>query len=137
MSQNILVGSVAQGNLIQIVALHELIENIGTENHSLRNGNLSIIETLELLVAYNHIVDERQATSLSAQRTVADARKVRETVETVALELGNNSPVSHLAVFNDGIVDNLTMRIHILKTLPSDVLQKFRNREKGSRAKPA
>ena len=85
----------------------------------------------------HHVVDESQTTSLSSQRSVTNACKVRIAVETVALEHSHHSLIFHLAVFHDGFENNLPVSVDILQTFPTNLLQEFGHRENSPGIKPA
>ena len=131
------VGNVAQRHLVELVALHELIENVGTEHDSLRNHHLGIRETVEFGMALDDVVDEGNATSLASERTVADAGKVGIAVEAVAVEHCHHTLVLHATVSNNGIEDDLAVLVHVLQRIPCDVFQEFGDREQGTRPQPA
>src|SRR5574344_2648046 len=134
--QNFIVIGIAQSYLIEIVGIHEFIKDIGTKHYSLGDGNRCILEFLELGMFLDDIIDECQTTAFSSQGPVAYSRKIGIAVETVTLEDGDYSLILHDAVFDDGIEDNLTVRIDILQGMPRNLLQKIGNREHGTRTKP-
>ena len=76
MTQNVLVGSIAQGYLIEVVLLHELVEDVGTQHHCLRNTDLSTRKLVEVGMCLHDIVEERQATSLASERAFTYACEV-------------------------------------------------------------
>ena len=113
--KNHIVGRIAQGYLIQLVGVHELVEYIGTKNHGFRNHDRRVIKLIELCVTFYHVVNKGQASSLSSQRTIANTGKVGIAVEAVALEHGHHSLVLHLAVFYDSFENNLPVCVNVLK----------------------
>ena len=54
MLQNLIVGSVAKGDGVELVHLHELIENIGTQHHSAgyRDGDAVKVVAYRVLLYY-------------------------------------------------------------------------------------
>ena len=126
------VGQVAQGHLIELVGIHELVEDVGTEHDGLRDAGRDA-RHLHVLVTREHSVDEGQAASLAAQRTLADAGEIAVFVEAFALEDGHYALVFHLAVGDDGVEDNLAVGIDVLKRIPRDALQELRDGEECSR----
>ena len=135
-TEYLIVAGIAQSQLIQIISIHELIEYIGTQHHRLRYNHLSVLEFIELGMTFHHIIDESQATTLTSQRAVAYASKVRIAVETVALEHCHHSLVLHLTILHDGLEYNLTVSIDIFQRLPSNLLQELSYRKYGTRVKP-
>ena len=81
MVQNILVGGVAEGYGPQVVLVHELVEEVGTEHHGLGNLYGSIREVVELRMTLDDVVKEGKATPFATQRAVANAGKVGIAVE--------------------------------------------------------
>ena len=135
--QDFLIAGIAQCNLIEIVRLHELVEDVRTEHDGLRDTDLGVIETGELRMHLHDVVKESQATSLASQRAVADAGEVGIAVVLVTVEDSHHADVLHVTVLHDGIEDDLPVDIHILKLVPSDVLEIFRHGEDGPGAQPA
>ena len=87
-------------------------------------------------MTFHHIINKSQSTPFSAQRTISDTGKVRITVEAVALKDSHNSLILHLTILNDGLKDDFTVSIHILKTIPSNRFQELGYREHGTRIEP-
>ena len=135
-AKNDIIIGIRKSYLIQIVAIHKLVKDIGTEHHCLRNGDTGILKLLKFRMPLHHIVNESQTTAFSTQRAITDTGKIGITVKTVALENGNHSLILHLAVFHNGFKDDPPVSVHILKTVPSDRFKKFGNREHGARIQP-
>ena len=74
--QNRIVISIGKGNLIQIIAIHKLVEYIGTKHHCFRDSHTGILKFFKFRMTLHHIVNKRQSTPLSSQRTVSDTGKV-------------------------------------------------------------
>ena len=53
MVEDFFVGHVREGDLIEIVALHKFIEEVGTKNHGFRNGNAYTFVIFEYGVAFD------------------------------------------------------------------------------------
>ena len=68
----------------------------------------------------HHIINKRQSTPFSAQRTIPDTGKVRITVETVSLKHSHDSLVLHLTILHNRLKDDFPVSIHILKTIPGN-----------------
>ena len=66
-TKNHVIGRIAQGYLIQLVGVHELVEYIGTENYGFRNHDGGIIKLIELCMAFYHVVNKSQTASFSSQ----------------------------------------------------------------------
>ena len=66
MLQDLLVGGIAQGDGIEIILLHELVEEVGTEHHRLRNRHLRILVLVQFGMALDDIVEERQTTAFAS-----------------------------------------------------------------------
>ncbi len=123
MLQNLVVARITEGYRIEIVALHEVIKDVGTEHHGLRNLHRGILILIELRMALDDIVEESQAPTLAAQRAFADTGKVGVLIKLHAVEDCHNAQVLHVTILHDGIKDNLAMGIHILQPLPCNILQ--------------
>ena len=65
--QDFIIAGIAQGYRIEIVAHHELVEDIGTEHHGLRNLHGGILILVELGMALDDVVEEGKSPALSAQ----------------------------------------------------------------------
>ena len=135
--QDFLIGSVAQRQVVEIVAVHELVEDVGAEHERLGDSDRDIVKLCHLGMPLDDVVEEGQAASLSAQRALADAGEVAVLVVLVAVELCHHTDILHVAVLHDGLVDNLAVGIHILQLVPGDVLQESRHGEDGPRRQPA
>ena len=51
--------------MVQVVLLHELVEEVGTEHHRLGNLHGDTGELPELRMTLHHIVEERQSAPLA------------------------------------------------------------------------
>ena len=137
MLQNLFVGHVAQGYLVEVVRVHKLVEHIGAEHHRLGDAHLDALKLVELGMALDDVVEESQSAPLAAQGAIADAGKMAVGVEALAVEEGHDADVLHVTVFDDGIEDNLTVSIDILHLLERDVLQEVGHGEDSPGAEPA
>ena len=135
--QDDLVRSVAEGDGIEIVLLHELVEEVGAKHDGLRYRHLGTLILVQLGVALDNAVEEGQAAALAAERALADAGKVGIAVELQSVEDGHHADVLHAAVLHDGVEDNLPVGIDILQLVPRDVLQEGRHGEDGAGREPA
>ena len=137
MLQDFLVGGVAQGYLPQVVVVHELVEEVGTEHDGLRNLNGGILKLVQFRMTLDDVVQECQTTAFSSQRTFANTGEVGIAVELQTVEDGHHTDVLHATVLDDGIKDNLTVGIDILQLVPRHGLQELRHGEDGTGTEPA
>ena len=134
--QDFVVGRIAQGYLVEIVLLHESIEDVGTQHHRLRNLHRGVGKPAELGMPLDNVVEESQSAPLAAERAVADTRKVGIAVELAAVEDGNGAYVLHVAILHDGIEDDLLVGIYVLQLVPCDVFQEGRHGKDSPRTEP-
>ena len=99
-AQYLCVGGIAQCHGVEVVVGHELIEDVGAEHHSARYGDGEAVEIVELRVAFDYGVDERQAAPFAPHRPLADACEVGVMVEALFFEFGHHAAVFHAAVFH-------------------------------------
>ena len=137
MLKDLFVGSITQRYRIEIVLLHELVEEVGTENDGLRNRHLRILILVQFGMTLDNIVEERQTTTLASQRTLTDTGEVAVGIELQTVEYGHHANVLHPSILYDGIEDDLTVGIYILQFVPRDVFQECRHREDGTGTEPA
>ena len=135
--QDFLVGGIAQGNAPQVVLVHELVEEVGTEHDGLRYLDGGILKLVQLGMALDDVVQKRQATALAAQRALADAGEVGVAVELQTVEDSHDTDVLHAAILHDGVEDNLAVGVDILQLVPRNGLQELRHGEDGARTEPA
>ena len=134
--QNLFIRCIAQGNGIEIVFLHELIEEIGTEHNRLGNHHLRLLVLIQFRMALDDIIKESQTTTLSAKGALTDSGEVGVAVELQTVEDCHDTDVLHPPVLHDGVEDDLPVGIDILQLMPSDVLQESRYGEDGTGTKP-
>ena len=137
MLQDFLVGRVAQGDGIEVVFLHKLVENVGTQHHRLWNLHAHTRKFVQIGMSLHNAVEKGQSATFSAQRTVADTRKMGVFVEPTAVEHGHDTQIFHVAILHDGIENNLPRRIHVLQLLPFHRLEELRNGENRTRRQPS
>ena len=135
--ENVLVVGVAQCELVEFVGVHELVEDVGAQHNRFGDDHFKVVVLVDILVFLDNVVDERQSASFPAERPLTNAGEVAVLVEPVAVEHGHDAPVSHLAVGDDGIEDVLPVLVHVLQSLVSDFLKKFRDGEQCPGAEPA
>ena len=135
--QYLLVRGVAQRNAPQVVLVHELVEEVGTQHHRLGYLHGGVVEVVQLRVSLDDVVQEGQSAPLASQRAVADAGEVGIAVELQTVEDSHHTDVLHPAVLHNGVEDNLPVGIHVLQLVPGDVLQECRHGEDGPCAEPA
>ena len=135
-SEDVLVGRIAQRYLIKIVCVHELVEHVGAEHHGLRDAHLHALKLVELGMALDDVVEESQSAPFAAERTVADACEMAVGVEAVAVEECHYADVLHPTVLHDSIEDDLAVSVDILQFMPGDGLEECRHGEDGPCAEP-
>ena len=135
--ENLVVGGIAEGDLVEVVLLHEAVEDIRTQDDRLRNLHRCVRESVEVGMPFDDIVEEGQSASFPAQRTVADAGEMGIAVELMTVEQGDDAHVAHPPVGDDGIEDDLPVHVHVLQLMPGDALQEGRYREDGAGGEPA
>ncbi len=134
--QNCLVGGIAECYLVQVVGVHKLVEDVGTEHHRLGDADLYIFELTELRVGLYYVVEECQTSTLPSQRAVTDTGKVAVGIELTAVEDCHDANVLHAAVLHYGVEDNLAVHINILQLMPRDGLEELRHGEDSAGTKP-
>ena len=129
----LIVRGIAQCDLVEVVLLHEIVEDVCTEDDGLRYLYGGSRISVEVWVRLYYMVKERQATSFSTKRALSDACEVRILVEFLPIEDRHYTLIAHPAVFHYGIEDYLTVDVDILELMPRNVLKKLRYREDGTR----
>ena len=137
MLQNLLVGCITQRDTPEIVLVHELVEEVGTEHHGLGNLHVGVLKPVQFRMALDDVVEKCQATALTTQRTIADACEVCKAVELQAVEDGDDTDVLHATILHDGIEDNLAVSVEVLQFVPRDRFQELRHGEDGACTEPA
>ena len=133
----LLVADIAECRLVQFVAVHKFVEDISAEHYRLGYHDVYSVDGVQVGVPLEQLSDEGQAASLSAQAAFADACEVAVLVEAFALEDSHHALVLHTSVGDDGVQDDLSVGIHVLQSLPGDVLQELRDGEQGAAGQPA
>ena len=134
--QNLLIRHVGQSELVEVVGIHELVEHVRAEHHCFRDHHIGIVESVQVGMLHDDMVQESQPAPLSAKGTITDTGEIAVTVETVALEHGHHALVLHPTIAHDGIENNLAMGIHVLQRAPRNVFEKFRDGKQGARTEP-
>lgn len=134
--QDFFVGQVGECYLVEIVAIHKFVEDIGAEHDCLGYRYAHSIVIFEYGVALDERVDKGQAAPFSSQRTLADAGEVGVFVKPVALEYGHHSPVLHFTIGYDGIEYLLAYLGQLFEIVGPASSDKFGQREEGSRVEP-
>ena len=134
--QNRIIIDIAQCNGIQLVRLHKLVENIGTDHHGFGNGN-GEIRVFQGRIPLHHRPDKCQATPFAAQRTVTNAGEIAVFVESFFLVNRHDAGVLHAAVLHDQIENQLPGFVHIFIVAHIDMFQYFGGREHGAGIKEA
>ena len=128
---------IGECELIEVVVVHEFLEEVGAEHYGLGNHDGGIVELIEFGVVFDDIVDEGKAAAFPSERTFADACKIRIAVETIATEHGNDSLVFHAAIIDDGFKDGATVGIDVLEFFPRELFDELGRGEHCSTAQPA
>ena len=136
MLQKLLVGCIAQGNTPEVVLVHKLVEEIGTEHNGLWYLHRGILKMVQLRMALDNIVEESQTTTFTTQRTITNTGKVGKAVELQTVEHSHHTNILHATVLNDGIEDNLSVGIQVLQFVPRHRLEELRHREDGTCTEP-
>ena len=136
MSQDFVIACIAQSYGIEIVALHERIEDIGTKDNCLRNLNRGIVVLIELRMALDDIVEKCQTSALASQGALTYTGEVGILVELHTVEDSYHTDILHVTILHDGIEDDLSVSIHILQFLPGDMAQESRHGEDGTGTEP-
>ena len=135
--QYLLVAGVAQCYCPQVVLLHKLVEEVGTQHHRLCYLHLRLLKLVQFWVALYYLVEECQTAAFASQRALADTGKVGVAVKLQSVEHCYHTYVLHTSVLHDGIEDYLSVGIHVLQLVPRHVFQECRNGEDGTCAQPA
>ena len=130
--KDFLVAGVAQGDGIEIVSLHELVEDVGADDHSLGDVYGEAL-ALELGVALDHRTHEGEAAPLASERTVADAGKIAVLIEAVFLVDGHDAGILHAPVLYDEVEYQVARLVHVLVVVYVDLTQNGGRREHGPR----
>ena len=137
MLQNLLVRCIAQGYRPEVVLVHELVEEVGTQHHGLWNLHRCILKLVQFRMSLDDVVKECQATALTTQRALTDTGKVGIAVELQAVEHSHDTDILHPSVLHNGVEDNLAVGIQVLQLVPRHRLQELADGEDGARTKPA
>ena len=104
----LLIGHIAKGYGIELVALHKLVKYVGAEHHRAWYGDGYSVKIVAYGVLLYYGVDESQAASFASERPLTDAGKVGIVVETVLTEYRHDTAVLHLAIFDYQVEEQLT-----------------------------
>ena len=135
--QDFFIRRITQRDGIEIVVLHELVEEVGAEHNGLRNHHLRLFILIELGMALDDIIEERQATTLTTEGAFTDAGEMGVAVKLQTVEHSHDTDILHPPVLHDGIEDNLPVGIDILQLMPGDMLKELADGEDGTGTKPA
>ena len=149
--EDLFVGRIAQRKRIELVLVHELVEDVGAEHDGLGDAHARLLlqflrgfvesdvaqeafgaEVLQVGVPAHEVVEEGEAASLAAERAIADACKVGILVEASALEHGHHALVLHATIGDDGLEDPLAVCLDVLQTAPRDALEEVGHGEEGT-----
>ena len=136
-SEDFAVVGIGEGDGIKVVGVHKLLEDVGAEDHRLRNHHRGIVEAVDRGMALDDVVDESQTAAFSTQRAFTDTGKVGVLVEAVAFEHRHHALVLHAAVAHDGVKDDLSVGIKVLQLIPREGADEFGQRKHGAAAQPA
>jgi len=128
---------IGERKLVEIIVVHEFLEEVGAEHHRLWNHHRGIVKLVEFGMMLHDVVDEGKTTTFASQRTFSDARKIGVAVETIATEHSNDTSVFHAAIVHNGFKDGATVGIDVLELLPRELFDKLSSRKHGATAQPA
>ena len=134
--QNFLIGCIAQGDGVEVVLLHELVEDVRADDHCFGNVHVEVVGC-ERGIPLHERPHECQAASLAAQRAVADAGEVAVLVEAFLLVDGHHAGILHFPVAHDDVEDELPRLVHVGVLVGIVRLQDFGGREHGARVEEA
>ena len=66
---------IGERKLVEIIVVHEFLEEVGAEHHRLWNHHRGIVKLVEFGMMLHDVVDEGKTTTFASQRTFSDARK--------------------------------------------------------------
>ena len=89
--QNFFITQSRHGQCIQVIFLHELIENLGAENDGMGNGNRHIRIFPKKQVFFQKAVEKGETPGLATDGTFTDPRKTDILIIQMPVEFGNNS----------------------------------------------
>ena len=137
MLQYLLIAARRQGYGIELVFLHELVENVGTQHHRAGYLHAHTFEIVEFGIFLYYAVDKRQAASLAAERPLPYAGKIAVMVEAVALEYCHHAAVLHAAIFHYGIKHGLAHCLLLGDVVEGVLGEHFGYREQRTRIEPS
>ena len=125
----VVVAEVAEGYAVEVVGVHELIEDVGAEHEGLgyEEGGWGFAAVL-----HDHSVEKGEASAFAAERSVSNSGEVAVLVESVALEYGDYALVLHATVCDDGFEDDLAVGVDVLELVPGDAFEYLGDGEEGA-----
>ena len=134
--ENLGIVHIGKRELIEIVRLHEFLEQIGAEHHGLGNHDGGVVEAIDFGVGFDEIVDESQTAPFAAERTFADAGEIGVAVETIAAEYGDDTAVFHQPILHDGFKDDAPVGIEVAQFFPRELFHKLGRGKQRATAEP-
>ena len=134
--QNLLVRCITQSDGIEIILLHELVEEVGTQYHGLRNRDLCMFILVEFRMTLDNIVEEGEATAFATQGTLTDTGEMAVGIELHTVKDSHDTDILHTTILHDRIENDLTVGIDIFEFMPGNVFQESTDREDGTGTKP-
>src|SRR5574344_349867 len=119
--QDLFVISITQSKLVQIIIFHKLVKKICTKNNRLRYLHRCTFILIKFRMTFYNVIQKSQTTPFASQRTVTDTGKMSILIKLHSIKDSNDTYVLHVPILNDGIKNNLTVSIYILKLMPSDM----------------
>ena len=89
--QYLLVAQVRVDDVLQAVVVYETVEPIGGQHHRPRHKNADILPFVVQVVFLQHMVQERQSSTLSAHRAVTATREPYRVVVRLRRVLGHHA----------------------------------------------
>ena len=137
MGENLFVGHVAQSYRIELVGLHEFVEDVGAQYYGARDGYCDAVKTVADGIFLDDRVYEGQTAAFASERSLAYAGKVGVLVEAVLAEYGHDAAVFHLAIFDDEVKEQLPHLGGVADVAEPVLLDDLGYREECARVEPA
>jgi len=118
--QDLLVGAIGQGYFVEVVFLHEFVEDIGSEHDGAGDGDDHVVEPVGEAVSFHQGVEERQTAGFPADRALSDAGKLEVFVVFLAVEFSDDATGFVDPEGGDGIEDITFGFVHVVKFRHAD-----------------
>src|SRR4030042_1041754 len=128
-TENLLIAPVRQGYPVEVVLLHELIENICAQHDCSRDGYHQARIPVEYPVLLNYRIDKSQSPGFPADRSFADPRENEVLIEFLLVKYRDHRPAFTNTITGNGFIDVAPDLIHIPEILIPDILEALGNGE--------